>query len=84
MDPKELNAIVHDREAAFYDERFLISFEGRIGRDVARDLSRVAGAPPRARRALDLACGTGYGAIGLAVSGLADEVHATDLSQRMV
>ncbi len=84
MDAKELNALVHDREAAFYDDRFLISFDGRVGRDVRRDLQRVAGGPVRARRALDLACGTGYAAIGLAVAGLADEVHASDLSTKML
>lgn len=84
MDAKELNAIVHDREAAFYDDRFLISYDGRIGRDVERDLRRVIGEPVRARRALDLACGTGYAAIGLAAAGLADEVHASDLSVEML
>ncbi|MGH2794207.1 MAG: class I SAM-dependent methyltransferase [Actinomycetota bacterium] len=84
MDAKELNALVHDREAAFYDDRFLIAFDGRIGRDVERDLSRVVGGPVWAHRALDLACGTGYAAVGLAVAGLADEVHATDLSVKML
>ena len=84
MDPKELNALVHDREAAFYDDRFLIEYDGRIGRDVERDLRRVIGGPVRARRALDLACGTGYAAIGLAAAGLAEEVHATDLSVKML
>jgi len=84
MDAKELNAIVHDREAAFYDDRFLISYDGRIGRDVERDLRRVTGGPVRARRALDLACGTGYAAIGLAAAGLAADVHASDLSVRML
>jgi ubiquinone/menaquinone biosynthesis C-methylase UbiE len=84
MDAKELNALVHDREAAFYDDRFLIAYDGRIGRDVARDLRRVTGGSVRARRALDLACGTGYAAIGLASAGLADEVHASDLSVKML
>ncbi len=84
MDAKELNAIVHDREAAFYDDRFLIAYDGRIGRDVERDLRRVIGEPVRARRALDLACGTGYAAIGLAAAGLAGEVHASDLSIKML
>jgi ubiquinone/menaquinone biosynthesis C-methylase UbiE len=84
MDAKELNAIVHDREAAYYDERFLIAYDGRIGRDVERDLRRVVGKPVRARRALDLACGTGYAAIGLAAAGMAGEVHASDLSVRML
>ncbi|MFY9588956.1 MAG: methyltransferase domain-containing protein, partial [Actinomycetota bacterium] len=84
MDAKELNAIVHDREAAFYDDRFLISYDGRIGRDVERDLRRVIGEPVKARRALDLACGTGYAAIGLAAAGLAEEVHASDLSIEML
>jgi len=84
MDAKELNAIVHDREAAFYDDRFLIEYDDRIGRDVDRDLRRVIGETVRARRALDLACGTGYAAIGLAVARLADEVHASDLSAGMI
>jgi ubiquinone/menaquinone biosynthesis C-methylase UbiE len=84
MDAKELNAIVHDREAAFYDDRFLISYDGRIGRDVDRDLRRVIGGPVRSRRALDLACGTGYAAIGLSAAHLADEVHASDLSAGML
>ncbi len=84
MDAKELNALVHDREAAFYDDRFLIDYDARIGREVRRDLTRLLGAPPHVKRALDVACGTGYGAIGLAVAGLADEVHAGDLSTEMV
>jgi ubiquinone/menaquinone biosynthesis C-methylase UbiE len=84
MDAKELNAIVHDREAAFYDDRFLIEYDRRIGRDVDRDLRRVIGEPVRSRRALDLACGTGYAAIGLAAANLSDEVHASDLSSGMI
>jgi len=84
LDAKELNALVHDREAAFYDDRFLIAYDGRIGRDVERDLRRAVGEPVHARRALDLACGTGYAAIGLAVAGLAAEVHAADLSVKML
>lgn len=84
MDAKELNALVHDREAAFYDDRFLIDYDARIGKEVRRDLARLLGAPPRVRRALDVACGTGYGAIGLAVAKLADEIHANDLSTAMV
>ena len=83
MDPKELNALVHDREAAFYDDRFLIDY-GRIGPDVRRDLTEILGHEPRARCALDVACGTGYAAIGLAATGLADEAHATDLSPAML
>jgi len=83
MDPKELNALVHDREAAFYDDRFLIDY-GRIGPDVRRDLRDILGREPRARRALDVACGTGYAAVGLAAAGLADESHASDLSTAMV
>ena len=83
MDPKELNALVHDREAAFYDDRFLIDY-AHIGPDVARDLRNVMGREPRARRALDVACGTGYAAVGLAAAGLADESHASDLSAAMV
>ena len=83
MDPKELNALVHDREAAFYDDRFLIDYD-RIGPDVRRDLRDILGHEPRARRALDVACGTGYAAVGLAAAGLADESHASDLSAAMV
>ena len=83
MDPKELNALVHDREAVFYDDRFLIDYS-RIGPDVRRDLTDILGHEPRAHRALDVACGTGYAAIGLATAGLADESHASDLSTAMV
>jgi ubiquinone/menaquinone biosynthesis C-methylase UbiE len=83
MDPKDLNALVHDREAAFYDDRFLIDY-GRIGPDVRRDLRDILGREARARRALDVACGTGYAAIGLAAAGLADESHASDLSAAML
>ena len=82
MDPKTLNALVHDREAAAYDDRFLIDFS-TVAREVRRDLTRLLGARPRARRALDVACGTGYLAVGLA-AGLADVVHATDLSPKML
>jgi ubiquinone/menaquinone biosynthesis C-methylase UbiE len=83
MDPKELNALVHDREAVFYDERFLIDY-ATIGREVRREITDLLGEPPRARRALDVACGTGYLALGLATGELADEVHASDLSWAML
>jgi ubiquinone/menaquinone biosynthesis C-methylase UbiE len=83
MDAKELNALVHDREAAFYDDRFLIDYD-RIGPEVRRDLRDILGRDVRAHRALDVACGTGYAAIGLAAAGLADEAHASDLSAAMV
>lgn len=84
MDPKTLNALVHDREAGFYDDRFLIDFDHRIGRDVRRDLRPLLGELPRAVRALDVACGTGYAAIGLAAAGIADETHGCDLSAQMI
>jgi len=83
VDAKELNALVHDREAEFYDDRFLIDYDARIAREVQRDLRGLLGAVPHVARALDVACGTGYGAIGLALGEVADEVHATDLSFRM-
>ena len=84
MDPKALNALVHDREAAFYDDRFLIDYDSRIAREVRRDLARQLGEVPEVRRALDVACGTGYLAIGLAAAGIAREVHACDLSPEML
>jgi len=84
MDPKTLNALVHDRESELYDDRFLIRYDGSIGRQVRRDLKRLMGAVPEARRALDVACGTGYLAIGIAYAGIAAEVHATDLSPKML
>jgi ubiquinone/menaquinone biosynthesis C-methylase UbiE len=84
MDAKRLNALVHDREAAAYDDRFLIRYDGRIGAEVARELARVVGGPVRAGRALDLAAGTGYVAVGMAAAGLADQVHASDLSHGML
>jgi ubiquinone/menaquinone biosynthesis C-methylase UbiE len=84
MDAKELNALVHDREAAFYDDRFLISYDGRIGGEVERDLRGLLRERPKAERALDVACGTGYLAIGLAASGIAHRVEACDLSAEMV
>ncbi len=84
MDPKTLNALVHDREAGFYDDRFLIDFDDRIGRDVRRDLRPLLGELPHAARALDVACGTGYAAIGLAAAGIAGETHGCDLSAQMI
>ena len=84
VDPKTLNALVHDREAAFYDDRFLIDFDARIAAEVRRDLRTLLGYEPDARRALDVATGTGYLAIGLAAAGIADEVHACDLSPAML
>lgn len=84
MDPKTLNALVHDREAVFYDDRFLIDYDARIGAEVRRDLARQLGEVPKVARALDVACGTGYLAIGLAAAGIAREVHACDLSAEMV
>jgi ubiquinone/menaquinone biosynthesis C-methylase UbiE len=84
MDPKTLNALVHDREAAVYDDRFLIDYDGRIARDVRRDLRGLLGRVPRAHRALDLACGTGYAAIGMAAAEIAQEVHGCDLSGAML
>lgn len=84
MDAKQLNALVHDREAAYYDDRFRIRFGSAVGRAVRRDVHRLLGEVPRARRALDVACGTGYLAIGLKRAGLADEVHASDISTKML
>lgn len=84
MDLKRLNALVHDREAALYDDRFMIRFGNGIGRIVGREVRRLVGDIPQAGRALDVACGTGYLAIGLAEAGLAREVHACDLSQAML
>lgn len=84
VDPKQLNALVHDHEAAAYDDRFLISFDGRIGREVARDLRAALGETPEAARGLDVACGTGYLAVGLAVAGIAGRMHACDLSPEML
>lgn len=84
MDSKTLNLLVHDREAAFYDERFAIDYS-RIARAIRLDMESLLGTtPPVARRALDFCCGTGYAAIGLAAAGYAGEVHACDLSGAML
>lgn len=83
MDPKRLNAIVHDREAAFYDERFAIDYR-RIGDEVRRDLAHLLPEVPKVPRALDVACGTGYLALGLAQAGIAEAVDACDLSLEML
>jgi len=84
MDAKELNALVHDREAGAYDDRFGIRYGPAIGRELTRELAAALGVPPRAHRLLDIACGTGFGAIGAAWAGIADEVHACDLSVGML
>lgn len=85
MDAKELNALVHDREAAFYDERFALRYDASIGMIVRRDLARVLGrAPEPVQTALDFCCGTGFASIGLAVAGLAKHVHGCDLSKQML
>lgn len=85
MDPKTLNLLVHEREASFYDDRFLISYGPSVGRAVRRELHGLLGAPlPAVVRALDVACGTGFAAIGLVEAGIAAEVHATDLSPAMM
>jgi ubiquinone/menaquinone biosynthesis C-methylase UbiE len=84
VDAKQLNALVHDREAALYDDRFQIRFGDGIGRAVERDVRRLLGDAPVAERALDVACGTGYLAVGLARAGMAREVHACDLSPKML
>ncbi|HVL32693.1 MAG TPA: class I SAM-dependent methyltransferase [Actinomycetota bacterium] len=83
MDAKTLNALVHDREAALYDERFLIEYGDVVARELRRDLERLLGTVPAVERALDVACGTGYAAVGLAASGIARAVHASDLSIEM-
>lgn len=84
MEPKTLNAIVHDHEAACYDERFAISYDATIGPVVERDLTLVLGERPKARRALDFCCGTGYAAIGMAAAGLAEQMYGCDLSSQML
>lgn len=84
MDAKALNAAVHDREAAFYDERFAIAFDGRLASTVRRDLEGVAGPITPVARALDYCCGTGFAAVGIAAAGLASQVHACDLSPKMI
>lgn len=84
MDAKQLNALVHDREAAAYDDRFAIVHGPRLGDEVRRELQDALDATPSTRRMLDLACGTGFAAVGAAWAGLADEVHACDLSVAML
>lgn len=83
MDPKALNALVHDHDAATYDDRFLIEVGPELGRSVRRELADALGTLPYAERLLDLACGTGYLAVGAALASCAREVHATDLSIQM-
>lgn len=84
VDAKLLNALVHDREAELYDDRFLIRFDAGIARRVARDLARLPRPVPNAKRALDVGCGTGYLAVGIARARIAAEVHACDLSAAML
>lgn len=84
MDSKTLNLLVHDREAAVYDERFAIDYS-RIARAIRLDMESLPGpSPASAQRALDFCCGTGYAAIGLAAAGYAHEVHACDISGAML
>jgi ubiquinone/menaquinone biosynthesis C-methylase UbiE len=84
MDPKTLNAIVHDHEAEAYDDRFLIDVSPGLGKAVRRELTEALGTIPRVSRLLDVACGTGYLAVGAGIAGIADEVHATDISSEML
>ena len=84
MDPKQLNALVHDREAAAYDTRFLIEQGPRLGRELLRELRGVLGSEPKATRVLDVACGTGFAALGAAHARIAPTIHGCDLSISML
>lgn len=84
MDPKQLNALVHDREAAVYDLRFLIDQGPRLGDELLRELRDILGDQPAATRLLDVACGTGFAALGAAHSQLAPRIHGCDLSTGML
>lgn len=84
MDPKQLNALVHDREAAAYDTRFLIDQGPRLGQELLRELRGSLGKTPKAKRVLDIACGTGFAALGAAHAGISTDVHGCDLSPKML
>ncbi|MFP5224714.1 MAG: class I SAM-dependent methyltransferase [Actinomycetota bacterium] len=84
MDPKALNALVHDHEADAYDDRFLIDISPGLGKAVLRELTEALGGVPRATRLLDVACGTGYLALGAGMAGIAQELVATDISAGML
>lgn len=84
MDPKRLNALVHDREAAAYDTRFLISQGRRLGDELKRELRGMLGSEPHATRLLDVACGTGFAALGAAHARIASRIHGCDLSAKML
>lgn len=84
MDAKQLNALVHDREAAAYDDRFAIDHGPGLGDELRRELAVAFPTDRRTHRLLDLACGTGFAAVGALHAALADQVHACDLSVEML
>lgn len=83
LDPDELQIAFHEVECRSYDERFGIRYDRTATRAAAREIRRHLGRD-RLGRVLDVGCGTGYLAIALAAHGLAEEVHATDISPGML
>ncbi|MFL6074731.1 MAG: class I SAM-dependent methyltransferase [Mycobacteriales bacterium] len=81
----EVNAIFHDHECAYYDERFAIAHDGRSARRARAEVERLLGRPLRVREVvLDVGCGTGWLAAGLRGAAPWATVIGVDLSAGMV
>lgn len=83
LTPDELQVAFHDVECTTYDERFGIVFDGFAVDAVDREVTRLLG-DHDVGRVLDVGCGTGYLAIGLAANRRAGRVHAIDISSGML
>src|SRR5437764_13524350 len=81
----EVNAIFHDHECAYYDERFAIVHDGRSARRARAEVERLLRRPLRIREVvLDVGCGTGWLAAGLRGAAPWATVIGVDLSAGMV
>lgn len=61
-----VNAVFHDHECAYYDERFAIVHDARSARRALRETESLLGRRlRRGERVLDAGCGTGWLAAGL-------------------
>lgn len=83
LSPDELQIAFHDVECATYDERFGIAYDERTARDVVWELRRLIGSEDLGR-VLDVGCGTGYLGLSLSAAGVAEEIHASDISPGML
>ncbi|HEX9775403.1 MAG TPA: class I SAM-dependent methyltransferase [Actinomycetota bacterium] len=83
LDPKTANVRYHDWEASQYDQKWGITFDQRVTAYAREKFLLVAPERPYGT-VLEIGAGTGFFVINLALAGLVEDAHATDISPGMV